>query len=44
MINIRRVKKSDADALLNIYTPYVHTPISFECDVPSREEFLKSIC
>ena len=44
MINIRRVKKSDADALLNIYTPYVHTPISFECDVPSSEEFLKRIC
>ena len=44
MINIRRVKKSDADALLNIYTHYVHTPISFECDVPSSEEFLKRIC
>ena len=34
MINIRRVKKSDADALLNIYSTYVYIPISFECDVP----------
>ena len=39
-ITIRTATLSDAQALLNIYSPYVeHTAITFEYDVPSVEEF-----
>ena len=39
-ITIRTATLSDAQALLNIYAPYVeHTAITFEYDVPSVEEF-----
>ena len=39
-ITIRTAILSDAQALLNIYSPYVeHTAITFEYDVPSVEEF-----
>ena len=39
-ITIRTASLSDAQALLNIYSPYVeHTAITFEYDVPSVEEF-----
>lgn len=43
-ITIRTATLSDAQALLNIYLPYVeHTAITFEYDVPSVEEFASRI-
>ena len=44
MITLRFARPEDADALLEIYRPYVEeTAISFETSVPSREEFLRRI-
>lgn len=41
---IRVAKKQDAEKLLEIYRPYVEkTAITFEYDVPSRQEFEKRI-
>lgn len=41
---IRTVELKDAQALLNIYAPYVtKTAISFEYDVPSLDEFTQRI-
>ena len=43
-ITIRTATLSDAQALLNIYSPYLeHTAITFEYDVPSVEEFASRI-
>ena len=43
-ITIRTAILSDAQALLNIYAPYVeYTAITFEYDVPSVEEFASRI-
>ena len=43
-ITIRTATLSDAQALLNIYSPYVeHTAITFEYVVPSVEEFASRI-
>lgn len=43
-IKIRTAKKADAQALLEIYAPYVkNTAITFEYDVPTLEEFEKRI-
>ena len=43
-IKIRTAKKADAQALLEIYAPYVrNTAITFEYDVPTPEEFEKRI-
>ena len=40
-IIIRTATVADAQALLNIYTPYVkNTAITFEYEVPSTEEFI----
>ncbi len=36
---LRYATLEDAQALLDIYAPYIATPISFEYDVPSVEEF-----
>jgi phosphinothricin acetyltransferase len=42
--SIRLAKEEDVDALLAIYAPYVEdTFISFEYEVPSRDEFLERI-
>jgi len=39
-IVIRTATPADAEAVLAVYTPYVtKTAISFECEVPSEEEF-----
>lgn len=41
---IRPASPEDAEALLEIYAPYVRdTAISFEYDVPSPEEFRERI-
>jgi L-amino acid N-acyltransferase YncA len=34
---------ADSPALLDIYGQYIHTPITFEYDLPSREEFARRI-
>lgn len=44
-VNIRIARKEDAAALLGIYSYYVkNTAVSFECKVPSIQEFEKRIC
>ncbi|MGX7195621.1 N-acetyltransferase family protein [Enterococcus olivae] len=41
---IRKAKREDAEALLQIYAPYVNkTTITFEYEVPSTEEFAQRI-
>lgn len=41
---IRLVTPEDAEAVLEIYRPYIEkTAITFECDVPSVEEFRRRI-
>ena len=43
-IRIRSAAVEDAESLLEIYAYYVsNTAISFECEVPSVEEFRKRI-
>lgn len=43
-MKIRFAKEADAAELLAIYAPYVkNTAITFECDVPSAEEFTQRI-
>lgn len=43
-VTIRMANPADAQALLNIYAPYViNTAITFEYDVPSVEEFASRI-
>jgi len=43
-IIIRPVNKSDAEAIQRIYAPYViHTPVSFETEVPSITEIERRI-
>ena len=40
MLTFRLAQEKDAPELLQIYAPYVEkTTFSFECEVPSREEF-----
>ena len=39
MAHIRFAAEEDAPALLAIYGQYIDTPITFECRLPSREEF-----
>ena len=42
--SIRIVRPEDAKELLNIYAPYVReTAITFECEVPSVQEFTRRI-
>lgn len=44
MINITSASPDDAERLLSIYAPYVtNTAITFEYDVPSKEEFARRI-
>ena len=40
---IRKATEEDAGALLGIYAPYVDTPVTFENEVPSIEEFVRRI-
>lgn len=43
-MTIRRATSADAPALLSIYAPYVErTSITFECDVPTVDEFRRRI-
>ena len=43
-IEIKIASPSDAEAILNIYAPYIkNTAITFEYEVPSVEEFQKRI-
>ena len=39
-MKIRPVKETDAQGILDIYTPYIaNTAITFECDIPHLAEF-----
>ena len=42
-MNIRFATKEDAPALLDIYNQYIETPITFETELPSLEEFTSRI-
>lgn len=43
-LTIRLATPDDAEAILNIYKPYIeHTVITFECEIPSVEEFRERI-
>ena len=42
-IIIRKVTEADAQVLLDIYAPYVATPITFENEIPTVEEFARRI-
>lgn len=39
MNQVRLARETDAEALLGVYRPYIDTPITFECEVPSAEAF-----
>ena len=40
---IRFARTEDAQALLDIYAQYIHTPITFEYELPSAAEFARRI-
>lgn len=40
---IRFARAEDAQALLDIYAQYIHTPITFEYELPSAAEFARRI-
>ena len=42
-MKIRLARPEDAQALLDIYGQYIHTPITFEYQLPTREEFARRI-
>lgn len=42
-MKLRFAEPEDAQALLDVYARYIHTPITFEYDLPSREEFARRI-
>jgi L-amino acid N-acyltransferase YncA len=43
-MEIRLARESDAEAILSVYAPYIrNTAITFECEVPSPEEFRSRI-
>ena len=40
---IRFATEADAESIREIYAPYIDTPITFEEEVPMREEFLERV-
>ena len=42
-MKIRFVSAADSAALLQIYAQYIDTPITFECELPSKEAFAARI-
>lgn len=43
-MNIRLAHKSDVASLVALYAPYVeNTAMTFECQIPSAEEFIDRI-
>ena len=42
-MSIRLARPEDVSALLAIYGQYIHTPITFEYELPSREEFARRL-
>lgn len=42
-MRIRKATEADAEALLAVYAPYVTTPVTFETEVPTVEEFARRI-
>ncbi|MGM9661755.1 MAG: GNAT family N-acetyltransferase [Oscillospiraceae bacterium] len=43
VFTIRMATEEDAAALLEVYRPYIATPITFEYEAPSEEEFARRI-
>lgn len=43
-MRIRFAKEKDAAALLEIYKQYIDTTVTFEYELPSKEEFQRRIC
>ncbi len=44
--NLKRIRLAtpkDSSMLRNIYGQYIHTPITFECDLPCQKEFAQRI-
>ena len=42
-MKMRLAKETDSSALLKIYSQYIDTPITFECDLPTEKEFANRI-
>ena len=42
-MKIRFASVEDSAALLRIYAQYINTPITFECELPPKEEFAARI-
>lgn len=42
-MKMRFAKETDSSALLKIYSQYIDTPITFECDLPTEKEFANRI-
>ena len=42
-MNIRLVRPEDSEAVRAIYAQYIHTPITFECTLPSQQAFAQRI-
>lgn len=42
-MNIRLASGSDSEALRNIYGQYIDTPITFECSLPTKQEFANRV-
>ena len=42
-MSIRLARPEDSPALLSIYSQYIRTPITFEYDLPTQEEFAQRI-
>lgn len=41
---IRMAEEKDAEALLEVYRPYIATTVTFEYEVPTVEEFARRVC
>ena len=42
-MEIRLARPEDSPGLLAVYAQYIHTPITFECQLPSEAEFAQRI-
>lgn len=42
-MNLRMATPADGPALLDVYREYIHTPITFEYDLPSPQEFSQRV-
>ena len=40
---LRMASRQDAEALLAIYAPYIETPVTFECELPTLADFANRV-